>query len=52
MNLNKEVFLMVGDLIIFHVQTISGKLLDGFYSQFLQELIWHICLLSIQFTKC
>jgi hypothetical protein len=49
---NKEVFHMDGDLTMFHVQIISGKHLDGFCSQYLQEPIWHICLLSTQFIKC
>lgn len=49
---NKEVFLTDGDLTMFHVLIISGKHLDGFCSQYLQEPIWHICLLSTQFIRC
>lgn len=30
----REEFHMGGALVMFHVQTISGKLLAGFYSQF------------------
>lgn len=50
-HLKREEFLMVGDLAMFHAQTIFGKHLDGSYFQSLQEHGQLIYSLAFQSTK-